>query len=143
MMKNLYEVFEEFEKAPTKQDKIDVLRNNNTYALREVLKGTFDPNIQFTVTTTPSYKPSDAPAGLGYSSIHQELSRVYLFERNNPRVASNLTDKRKEQLLIQILECLEAKEAEIYMNMLLKKQRVKGLTSNIVREALPFLLPTM
>lgn len=142
MMKNIYEVFAEFEQATTKQSKIDTLRNNDSYALREVLRGTFDPNIEFTVTTIPYYKPSDAPPGLGYSSIHQELGRAYLFEKNNPKVSKNLSDKRKEQILIQILECLESKEAEVYMNMLLKKQRVKGLTSNIVREAFPSLLPT-
>lgn len=140
-MKNLYEVFAEFEKSPSRQDKINILKNNSSYALREVLKGTFNPNIEFTVTNIPFYKPSDAPPGLGYSSIHQELSRAYLFEKNNPKVSRNLSDKRKEQLLIQILECLEEKEAQIYINMLLKKQRVKGLTSNIVKEAFPDLLP--
>lgn len=141
MMKNLYEVFAEFEKSPSRQDKINILKNNSSYALREVLKGTFNPNIEFTVTNIPFYKPSDAPPGLGYSSIHQELSRAYLFEKNNPKVSRNLSDKRKEQLLIQILECLEEREAQIYINMLLKKQRVKGLTSNIVKEAFPDLLP--
>ena len=141
MMKNLYEVFAEFEKSPSRQDKINILKNNSSYALREVLKGTFTPNIEFTVTNIPFYKPSDAPPGLGYSSIHQELSRAYLFEKNNPKVSRNLSDKRKEQLLIQILECLEEREAQIYINMLLKKQRVKGLTSNIVKEAFPDLLP--
>ena len=81
MMKNLYEVFAEFEKSQTRQDKINILKNNSSYALREVLKGTFNPNIEFTVTNIPFYKPSDAPPGLGYSSIHQELSRAYLFEK--------------------------------------------------------------
>ena len=101
-MKNIYEIFEEFEKAPAKKDKIEVLRRNGNYALKSVLKGTFDPNINFFTDKVPYYKPSDAPPGLGYTSIHQELGRVYLFESNNPRVAPNLTDKRKEQILIQI-----------------------------------------
>ena len=89
MMKNLYEVFDEFEKASSKQDKINVLRNNSSYALREVLRGTYHPNIEFTITNIPYYKPSDAPPGLGYSSIHQELSRAYIFESNNPKVSPN------------------------------------------------------
>lgn len=140
-MKNLYEIFDEFEKASTKQDKIDILRNNSSYALREVLRGTYHPNIEFTITNIPYYKPSDSPPGLSYSSIHQELGRTYIFEKNNPKVSPNLSDKRKEHILIQILECLEEREAQIYMNMLLKKQRVKGLTSNVVKEAFPDLLP--
>ena len=55
-------------------------------------------------------------------------------------MSPNLTPQRKEQILIQILEALEKREAEIYMNMLLKKQVVKGLDSKIVKEAFPDLL---
>jgi len=136
-MKNLYEIFDEFVKAPSRQEKVQVLRNNDNYALRNVLRGTFDPAVQFTIEQVPFYKPSDSPPGMGYSSIHQELSRAYLFERNNPKVSPNLSENRKQQLLVQILEALEAKEAEIFMNMLKKKQKVPGLTEKIVKEAFP------
>ena len=136
-MKNLYEIFDEFVKAPSRQEKIQVLRNNDNYALQIVLRGTFDPAVQFTIEQVPFYKPSDSPPGMGYSSIHQELGRIYLFEKNNPRVSPDLTDKRKEQILIQILENLEAREAEILMNMLKKKQKVPGLTEKLVKEAFP------
>lgn len=137
MMKNLYEVFDEFEQAKTTKEKVDVLQRNSSYALKNVLQGTFSPNISFVFNKIPDYKASDAPAGLGYTSIHQELSRAYLFQENNPKVDPNLSMKRKEELLIQILEALEAREAEIYANMLLKKQRVKGLTASVAKQAFP------
>lgn len=140
MTKSIYEVFEEFEKAP-KKSKVDVLRNNSTYALKNVLKGTFDPNVQFVIEKVPYYEPSDSPPGLGYTSIHQEIGRAYLFEANNPNVSPNLSLDRKEKILIQILEALEKREAEVFMNMLLKKQRVKGLDYKTVKEAFPELLP--
>jgi len=140
-MKNVYEIFTEFEKASTRDEKINVLRSNDGWALRNILKGSFDPNIKFVINKVPYYKPSDSPPGMSYSSIHKELDRVYLFEENNPRVSPNLSFKRKEEILIQILEVLEAKESEIFMNMLLKKQKVKGLTYAIVKEAFPDLLP--
>lgn len=134
-MKNIYEIFDEYEKASTKEERIQVLRRNGNYALRSVLKGTYDPSLQFVIDKVPLYKPSDAPPGLGYTSIHQELSRVYLFTKDDPRVAPTLTQKRKEQILIQILEALEKREAEVFMNMLLKKQKVKNLNASIVKEA--------
>jgi hypothetical protein len=140
MLKNIYEVFDEFEKAKTTAEKVNVLKNNSSYALRNILEGTFSPNIQFSIKKIPDYKPSDAPAGLGYTSIHQELGRAYLFQENNPKVNPNLSMKRKEEILIQILESLEAKEAEVYANMLLKKQRVKGLTPSVVKQAFPDLI---
>lgn len=136
-MKNIYEIFDDFVKASSRQEKIDVLRKNDNYALRNVLRGTFDPNVQFTIEQVPYYKPSDSPPGMGYSSIHQELGRVYLFEKNNPKVSPNLSEDRKQQLLVQILEALEAKEAEIFINMIRKKQKVSGLTEKIVKEAFP------
>lgn len=137
MYKNVYEIFDEFEKAKTKKDKIEILRKNNTYALINVLQGTFNPNIQFVFEQIPNYKASDAPAGLGYSSIHQELGRVYLFEKNSLKVSPQLTHKRKQEIFIQALESLEAREANVYANMIMKKQNVKGLDIKIVKEAFP------
>lgn len=139
-MKNIYEIFTEFENAKTKQEKINVLRNNDGWAIRNVLKGSFDPTVQFVIERVPYYKPSDSPPGLGYTSIHQELGRAYLFEINSPKVDPNLSYDRKEKILIQILEALESKEAVIFMNMLLKKQKVKGMNIAIVKEAYPGLL---
>ena len=136
-MKNIYEIFDEFEKASTKEERIFVLRKNNNYALKSVLKGTYDPNLEFVIDKVPLYKPSDAPPGLGYTSIHQELGRTYLFVKGDPRVAPTLTHKRKEHILIQILETLEKREAEVFMNMLLKNQKVKNLNNEIVKEAFP------
>jgi hypothetical protein len=140
MMKNIYEILEEVEKAKSREDRIAILRYNSTWALQNVLKGAYDSSVQFTVDKIPQYKASDAPPGLGYTSIHQELGRVYLFEKNNPKVNSNLTEKRKEQILIQILESLEAKEANVFCNMLLKKPLCKGLSYNVVKEAFPDLI---
>lgn len=140
MNTNVYEVFEELELAEDDFERVDMLQRNASYPLRSVLKGMFDPNVQFTITEEPKYKRSDAPIGMGYSNMTQELSRAYLFEANNPRVSPNLTQQRKEQILVQMLECLEAKEADVFMNMLLKKPPV-GLTYETVKQAFPDLLP--
>lgn len=139
--KLVHEIFDELEAASTKDEKLSVLKKySNHYALKCVLRGTFHPKIEYVVESVPYYSPSDAPVGMGYSSIHYELGKAYLFEKNNPKVDPNLTEKRKQQLLIQILESLEKREAEIFMNMLLKKQKVKGLTAKLVEEALPEVL---
>jgi hypothetical protein len=140
-MKNLYEVFEEFEKAPNRQAKIDVLRGNKTYALECVLRGTFHPNIRYVFDELPKYNDSLSPPGMGYTGIHQELDRVYLYEQNNPRAAPNLTLEKRKQLLIQALESMEKREADIFAGMLSKRLPVKGLTYKLVAEAFPELLP--
>lgn len=132
-MKNLYEIFEEIEKAQTDNEKAEILQKNDSYALRSVLQGIYSDSVKFSVERVPYYKPSDSPIGLGYTSIAQELDRTYLFQENHPRIPQGLTEKRKEEILIQILESLEAKEAVVFMNMLLKKP-VKNLSKKVVKK---------
>lgn len=140
MQKNMWEIFDEFLKVNTRKEKIDVLRKNDNLALRTILKGAMHPRIEFLITQVPMYKQNDSPAGLAYTSIWNEINRIYLFEKGHPRRAPGFTDERMKLILIQILESLEAKEATVFINMLLKNLRVPGLTSEVVNEAFPGLL---
>jgi|694.fasta_scaffold00075_139 hypothetical protein len=140
-IKNIYEVLDDFRNVKTKQDRIDVLRKNDSYALRNVLLGTFNPDIQYTVTEIPAFKREQMPAGMSYGHMTEALSRVYLFVKGNPRVSPDLTDKRKTEILIQILESLEEKEADVFAGMLKKDLNVPYLTPLLVNEAFPGLLP--
>lgn len=141
MKKTISEVFDDFKNAKTREDKIHILRSNYTFSLKYILQGTFHPEIEFVFETIPQYKKSGIPDGMGYTTIDQELGRAYIFERNNPRVNPNLSQKRKTELLIQVLEALEDREAVVFEQMLLKKLLIPGLTYDIVKEAFPELLP--
>lgn len=140
-LKNIYEVFNEFKNAKTKQERIDVLRKNDSWALKSVLQGVFDPSVKFTVKV-PDYKKVDVPPGMSYDHMTSALQRAYLFQEGNPRTPSGLTDKRKTELLIQILESLEPKEAEVFANMMKKDLKIPYLTQALVNEAFQGLLPT-
>ena len=61
--------------------------------------------------------------------------------KDNPRVPAGLTEKRKNEILIQILESLEEKEADVFIGVLKKDLKVPYLTEALVREAFPELLP--
>ena len=139
--KNIYEVFDDFNKAKNKSERIDVLRNGDSWALRQVLIGCFNPSITFSVKKLPEFKREDVPPGMSYGHMTEALSRVYLFQEGNPRVPPALTEKRKEEILIQILESLEPPEADVFGNMLLKNLKVKYLTEGLVNEAFAGLLP--
>lgn len=139
--KNIYEVFDDFKAAKTRQERIGVLQRNDTYALRNVLFGAFVPDLKFTVKKVPEYKKIDVPPGMSYSHMTEALSRVYLFVEGNKRRPEGLSEKRETELLIQLLESLEPKEAEVFANMIHKDLKVSYLTEAIVREAFPDLLP--
>ena len=139
--KNIYEIFNDFKEATTKKDRIDALRKNDSWALRNVLQGAFDKRVKFSVTKIPEYNTEDVPPGMSYNHMTDALSKVYLFMENNPRTPPALTDKRKDELLVQLLESLEPKEADVYIAMMLKDLKVPYLTAKLVNEAFKGLLP--
>lgn len=137
MIKNIYEVFDEIESAPHKDAAKAVLYYNMTPGLRGVLRANYHPKIKFAIDEIPPYRVSDSPIGLGETSIHKEINRVYIFEQNNPRVADNLTLERKKKILSQILEALEAREAKIFADMIMKRLSVKNLDKETIEEVFP------
>ena len=140
--KNVYEIFDDFKNAKTKAERIEVLRKNQNYALMSVLQGAFSPNVEFCIKKIPEYKSEDVPPGMSYNHINDALRRVYLFVKDHPECPPALTDKRRVELLIQLLESLEPKEAEVYANMIKKDLKVPYLTPALVSEAFEGLLST-
>jgi hypothetical protein len=65
---------------------------------------------------------------------------LYLFRKGDVSAEQLSVDKRK-QLLLQLIESLEPREAEVVIGILSKDLGVKGLTYKFVKEAFPQLLP--
>jgi len=131
-----FEIFEEFEKAGTKEDKINVLKKYDSNLFRDFFIYLFNPHVIFDVTIPP-YKPAVEPAGLNWTYINNELPKLYRYIKDHPKRSPNLTDKKKESLLAVTLESLHAKDAEIFSNLLRKDLKIKYLTPNIIKAAFP------
>ena len=140
-MKNIYEVFDEFEQAATKQEKMAVIEKNLSKTLVEVLQYTFHPGYQWKVKEMPeNYKVPDTKPGISISQLSTEIRRIYLFQEGHPE-AEKLNPRKRHELLIQFLEGIEPREAEVVMGIFKKDQGVKGLNYAFVKEAFPNLLP--
>ena len=139
--KNIYEVIDQFKLAPSKDARIGVLQSNDSWALRNILLGALSPNIKFTIKKIPEWKKVDVPPGMSYNHMTDALGRAYLFQEGNPKTPPALTEKRKNELLVQILESLEPREAEVYAAMLMKDLKVPYLTPKLINEAFKGLLP--
>ena len=140
-MKNIYEVFDEFEQASTKQEKMAVIEKNLSKTLVEVLQFTFHPGFQWKVKEMPeNYKVPDTKPGISISQLSTEIRRIYLFQEGHPE-AEKLNPRKRHELLIQFLEGIEPREAEVVMGIFKKDQGVKGLNYAFVKEAFPNLLP--
>jgi hypothetical protein len=142
MKRFAYEILEKIENASSKDEKKNILVENDAPWLRQYLKCAFDPNIQFYVDKFPEeYKePKDVLPGISYSDIQSEIKRVYLFQKGNT-TADSLTESKRNILLVQMLESFEPKEASAFYKMLSKDLKTKGLTYKLVEEIFPGLLP--
>lgn len=141
-MKTLYEVFDEFEEAKTKKARLDVIGRNLSPTLVKVLELTYHPKYQWTVKELPEgYRvPTDMLPGITHDNLSSQLRRLYMFLEGHP-TAGSLSDKRRDELLTQLLESIEPRDAEIILGILQKDQGVKGLNYAFVKEAFPDLIP--
>lgn len=141
-MKNIYEVFDDFELAENKQDRMNVIEKNLSKLLVQVLELAFHPNHQWLISEMPDdYRvPTDMLPGLSPQTLSTQIRKLYLFEKGNP-AAEVLTAEKRHQLLLQLLESIEPREAEVVIGILSKDLGVKGLTYKFVKEAFPNLLP--
>lgn len=130
------EIFEEFDKAPTKQERINVLRKHDHIRFRSFLVAAFNPGIQFEVEV-PNYRPAKEPAGLNFSYLDIEMNKLYRFVKNHPAKPEGLTPQKQKQLLLVILESLHKDEAELLVRLIKKDLGIKFLTPNLVKEAFP------
>ena len=122
--------------AKDKPRKLKVLKDNDSVALRQVLKGAFDPKVEWALPTGDEipYKVNEAPLGTDHTLLSREAKRLYLFIKGGDNTLSNT---KRETLFIQILEGLSAEEAEFLVTVVNKKvnNEYKGFTANLVREA--------
>ena len=129
------EILDKVHKAKTKDQKVRILKDNNTDALRMVLKAAFDPNIRWVFPAgPPPYTPNDAPAGKDHQVLATEAKKLWHFIEG----ADNRTKQhRKEAMFFQLLESLHESEAKLLCDAKDKKlhQVYKGLSSNVVKEA--------
>ena len=129
------EIATKINNAKDKPRKLKVLKDNDSVALRQVLKGAFDPKIEWLLPMGDvPYTPNDAPVGTEHTLLQQEAKRLYLFTKGGD---SSLSNTKRETLFIQMLEGLSAEEAEFLVAVVNKKvnNKYKGFTANLVKDA--------
>ena len=131
----LNEVLQKVSNAKTKAQKIELLKEHNTPALRSILIANFDESI---VSMLPEgdvpYEKNDVPEGTEHTKLVHEYRKLYLFFKGG----ANISQNRREMLFIQLLEGLHQGEAEV---LCLMKDKAIGkrwkITKQCVEEAFP------
>ena len=129
------EVLQKVHSAKTKAQKVKILQDNNTNALRSILIANFDESIHSLLPEGEvPYQKNDAPLGTEHTVLEQEYRKLYLFFKGG----STIKQSQRENLFIQMLEGLSVEEAELLIlvkdKALNKKYRV---TRACVENAFP------
>ena len=129
------EVLQKVSNAKTKAQKIKLLQEYNSPALRAILIANFDESV---VSMLPEgdvpYEKNAAPEDTEHTKLVHEYRKLYLFFKGG----ANISQNRREMLFIQLLEGLHQGEAEV---LCLMKDRKIGkrwkITKQCVEQAFP------
>ena len=131
------EILRKVSNAKTKAEKIKILRENNSVALRQLKIITFDESIGSEIPPGEvPYTPNDAPVGTDHSRLEQEYRGLYrFFKGGDPKIKG----LKRETMFIQLLEGLSAEEAELLCLVKDKdlNKKYKRITKAVITEAFP------
>ena len=130
------EVLQKVSNAKTKAEKIKLLHEHNSPALRAILIANYDESV---ISMLPEgevpFEANDAPKGTEHTVLEKEYRKLYLFFKGG---SSSLKQSQRENLFIQMLEGLHEEEAQL---LILVKDKALGrkykLTRACIEEAFP------
>lgn len=143
----VYVVLERAGEAATKEEKIKILRDNNSFALRTVLQGGMDSSVEFILPEgRPPFSLEESKKwGFTPSAIQRAAKKLKFFVKNGP--GQSMASFKRERMFITLLETMHPEEAELLILMkdksLIKKTgtaHYKGITKKLVIEAFPGLI---
>jgi len=131
----LNEVLQKISNAKTKAEKVKLLQQYNTPALRQILIANFDESVvSMLLEGDVPYNKNEAPEDTEHTKLVHEYRKLYLFFKGG----ANISQTRRETLFIQLLEGLHKGEAEV---LCLMKDKAIGkrwkITKQCVEEAFP------
>tara|TARA_B100000941_G_C28507736_1_gene558496 strand:- start:3901 stop:4368 length:468 start_codon:yes stop_codon:yes gene_type:complete len=131
------EILRKVSNAKTKAEKINLLREHNSNALRQLLIWNFDDSV---VSMIPEgevpFTPNDAPLGTDHTRLEQEYRGLFRFVKGGQ---DSLKRAKRESMFIQLLEGLSKDEAELVCLVKDGKltSKYKRITKTVIQEAFP------
>jgi hypothetical protein len=132
----VHEVLTKVNAKRNKQDKIDLLQSNESWVLKDVLRGTYDESVVWSLPKgNVPYNPSkDFNAPLLLSKEHKNFHYFADIPRNK-----DMNPVKREHMFLRILEGVHPDDATLLVNMINKKP-FDGVTKKVVEEAFPGLI---
>lgn len=130
------EVLQKVSNAKTKAEKVKLLQEYNSQALRSILIWNYDDSV---ISLIPEgevpYSPNEAPAGTEHTVLEKEYAKLYYYIKGGN---DELKQLQRESMFIRLLEGLHSSEAELLC--LVKDGKLQSkyrITKAVVEEAFP------
>lgn len=129
MKKGIGEIIKEVKDAKSVGEKIRILQREDNRELRGLLELTYDNRLTWALPEgNPPYKPLDKSFD-NQGMLYSEMRRMYIFLEGK----SNVSQARREQLFIEILEQLDPDDAALLIEA--KDRKIKGVSKNVIKQA--------
>jgi hypothetical protein len=136
MVRPVYEVIRRTKNKRNKKDKANELKQNESWALKDILRGSYDSTVKFSFPAgDPPFTPNqehNAP-----SNLLKEHKRFIYFVAGGP--GDDMPPYKRERILFEILEGVHPEDAKLVVNMINKKT-LEGISRPVIEEAFPGLL---
>ena len=132
-------IFENVAAANSFEARRKVLLENESNPLKDLLRYAFHPDIKFALPSgAPPYKCIGSPDEYNPTYLYPNIRKFYLYIEGGH---DGLTQLRREQLFVSMLEGLHPKEAAVVIQVKDKKLNYRGLTFKLVKTTFPEILP--
>jgi hypothetical protein len=135
--KYISEIFSMVREKATDEEKISILRQYNSNALRQICRYAYDPSFSSLVTKIPKYRVDDSPYGYSYSDLIKEYNRVlYFLEYPKKPIKLVLKEQKMYNVLKNIMERMHWADSAILEAILLRKE-IPNISKEIIEKAFP------
>ena len=136
MSKYVFEILEEVGKQRNRDDKVKILRDNDSWALKDIIRGTMDSTVNWNLPEGEPPYTASAPHNHPANLIRENTKFKYFLKGGE---GDKMQKVKREQIFIGLLEGIHPEDAKVVLSMINKKN-LKGITRPVVEEAFPNLL---
>ena len=136
MKQYVFEALEEMAKQRNRDDKVRVLKENETWALKDIIRGSMDSTVVWNLPEgEPPYTASAAHNHP--TNLRKQNAQFKYFVKGGQ--GDQLPKYKRENIFIGILEGVHPEDAKLVINMI-NKRKIPGISRPVVEEAFPNLL---
>lgn len=129
----IWEVLDKARKARSKEEKIKILKENESWGLKDILLGTYSDYFEWNLPQGKvPYRESKAESAP--TDLKRKHKDFMYFFKGGP--GDKMTTIKRESLFIGLLEAIHPKDAELVVGMI-NKEKIEGVTKNVAMEAFP------